>query len=279
MFPTCVGRFDEVHDDRVCSFSVDGDLIRQRVSNHNRHAFPGGVEAKCVQQLKAQLPQVWQFYSHLVREASDKGALVGPGGVDQCSLVGRLCLISEFTLLQVPRLPVVAGRNGAKGALQASGRLLLVQFGERAVCRGGGQHAGPSLVGGAVGDEAGGAAVIGARGQSAGGEAFDEVLDGLNWGLQLKPHPDLEDKETRCQSHQQQQEAEKTCKKNMQLQTSLLFLISLILSLFSFMLLGGSDFKKGKHKDSSILHQNCFVCDHFCHFLKRQSKMHTHFML
>lgn len=82
VFPTCVGGFDEVHDDRVCSFSVHGDLIRHRVSNHHRHALPGGVEAQRVQQLKAQLPQVRQFHGHLIREASHEGALVGPGSVD-----------------------------------------------------------------------------------------------------------------------------------------------------------------------------------------------------
>lgn len=201
--PTCVGGSDEVHDDRVRSFSVHGDLIRQRVSDHHRHTLPGGVEAQRVQQLKAQLPQVWQLHGHLVGEASDEGALVGPGSVDQRSLVGRLGLVAQLALLQVPPLPVVAGRDGAEGVLQASGRLLLVQFGERALRRGGGEQAGASLVGGAVGDEAGGAAVVGARGQAAGREAPDEGLDGFDRGLHLKPHTDLNE-EKQSQSHLQQ---------------------------------------------------------------------------
>lgn len=154
------------------------------MSNHHRHAFPGGVKAKCVQQLEAQLPQVRQLHDHLVGEASDQGALVGPGSVDQSGLVGRLCLVAQLSFVEVPGgFSIVGWRDGAKSLLQTSRGLLLVQLGERALCRGRGQQAGAALIGGSVGDETGGAAAVGAGGQSAGGEAFDEVLDGLHWRL------------------------------------------------------------------------------------------------
>lgn len=64
--------------------------------------------------------------------------------------------------------------------------LLLVQLGERALGRGGGQQAAAHFMGGrAVGGQTGGAAAVGARGQTARSEALDEVLNGLHWRLQL----------------------------------------------------------------------------------------------
>lgn len=204
VFLTCVWGFDEVHDDRVGSFSVHSDLIRQRMSNHHRHAFPSGVKSQRVQQLKAQLPQVRQLHGHLVREAPHQGAFVGSRSVNQSCLIGGLSFISQLPLLHVPGLSVVAGRYSAEGVLQAAMTLLLVQFGECALCRRGGQHAGAIFVGGAVGDEAGGAAAVGAGCKTTRGETFDKILNRFNGGLQLEPHPDLRDRR-QSQLHLQQQ--------------------------------------------------------------------------
>lgn len=126
-FPTRFRGFDEVHDDGVCSFGINRDLISERVSHHHRHTFPGGVEAQCVQQLEIQLPQVRQLHRNLVREAPNQGALVSPGSVDQRSLIRRLCLVAQLSFLRVPGgFSVVGGWIDGEGVLQGAGELLLV---------------------------------------------------------------------------------------------------------------------------------------------------------
>lgn len=144
-----------------------------------------------MQQLEAQLAKVGQLHGHLVGQAAHQRALVGPGGVHQRRLVRGLGLVAQLAFLQVPALAVIAGRHGAEGVLQAGRRSFLVQLGQRALSRRRRQQAGAAAVGRAVGDQTGRAAAVGVGSQPAGGEALDEVLDGFNGGLELKPHADL----------------------------------------------------------------------------------------
>lgn len=183
---TC-GRFDEVHDDRVGSFGVHSDLLGERMSHHHRHAFTCGVESQRVQQLKAQLPQVWQLHGHLICKSAHQSAVVGAGGVHQSRLVRRLGFVTQLAFVLSGGLGcVVSGRDGAEGLLQS----LLLQFGERALGWWRWQHAGGgTLRRWAVRGQAGRAAVVGAWSQTTWCETLDKVLDGLHWRFQLKtPH-------------------------------------------------------------------------------------------
>lgn len=82
----------------------------------------------------------------------------------------------------------MAQATGCVGVRVGVGSALLIQLGERALCRWRGEDAGAAAMGGrAVGDQAGQAAAVGAGRQAAGGKALDEILDGLHRGLQLKP--------------------------------------------------------------------------------------------
>ncbi len=178
----------QIHDGWIGTLGVDCDLLSQRVFYHHWHPLSCGVKPQCVQKLKAQLAQVWKLHGHLIWQTTDKSTVIGPGSINQRCLVWWLCLKSELAfILSQSFCFIKAGWDGAEGMLQVMLRtLLLIQLCERALGRGGGQHAAAHFMGGrAVGGQTGGAAAVGARGQAARSEALDEVLDGLYWRLQL----------------------------------------------------------------------------------------------
>lgn len=198
---TCRRWFDEVHDDWIRSFGVDSDLVSEWMLNHHGHALACWIKAKRVQQLKRKLSQVRKLHHHLVRQTAHQRALVCPRSVHESGLVRRLGFVAQLALLlrqpPVCLCSIHGGWDGAEGMVQGTGCVgvcvgvgsaLLVQLGERALCRRRGEDAGAAAVGGwAVGDQAGQAAAVGAGRQTAGCKALDEILDGLHRGLQLKP--------------------------------------------------------------------------------------------
>lgn len=148
-----------------------------------------------MQELEGEPAQLGQLHRHVVGQAVHQRAAVGPGGVHERRLVGALGLVAQLRCLPAggaPRGPAARLADTVAGERHGLARLLLGP--ERSADAGrAGQAAGARLVRAPVGGQA--AEAVAARSPAAGREPPEEVFYGLHGGLQLKPHPHLQEKQ------------------------------------------------------------------------------------